>query len=147
MAGENPKVVADQDRVCETESLNTFGDLPDLCARMPSRVTQVRAESGDIDHFDRQGTVSTQLVHDRFLHEIGSKARDMHGSLIATIANEKTGLARDMTCRHSQFLVCPNFVRCSNPCSLAPIPCFVLASFVRESVPIVAKALKYLVLC
>jgi hypothetical protein len=46
MAGENPKVVADQDRVGETESLNAFGDLLDLCARMPSCVTRVRAESG-----------------------------------------------------------------------------------------------------
>jgi hypothetical protein len=66
MAGENPKVVPDQDRVGETESLNAFGDLLDLCARMQSCVTRVRVESGDIDHFDRQGTVSTWLVHHRF---------------------------------------------------------------------------------
>jgi hypothetical protein len=59
MAGENPEVVADQDRVGETESFDAFGDLLDLCARMPSCVTRVGAESADIDHFDRQGTVSS----------------------------------------------------------------------------------------
>jgi hypothetical protein len=55
VAGNDPAVLSDQNRIVEAEMSDAVGDLPDLLLGMDARIAGIRAKARDRHRFDRHG--------------------------------------------------------------------------------------------